>query len=484
VQKFQYDAANRLVNVRAENDALIATYTYGDSNERLLTDESGLRTYYATGGGSVLVEYIESGGATTPTWSKSNFYLGNRLLSTISAYGGESTQYHHPDRLGTRLVTNAQDASFFEQQTLPFGTGLNESTAGSPAGVTTGATSRRFTTYERSFTTGLDYALNRHYDPQQGRFTQVDPIGMRSVSLSSPQTLNLYAYCTNDPINHRDPSGLGFFSFLKKIFKGIGKLLTNKWVLLVVGIAAGIASGFAFFWAIKEAGGALVGFFIKAGMILAGTSGALITAAFHPNVHRAFQLAGAAISSLQSIAGLLNTTVHGSPPWNPETGVGPVSSFLAIKKKRPPKRDHVTDLINNILLAKARLGARWDDFINEINNNKNSNISTEVVLCQASQESSFLNLEATDSGFIESTPGYQGEVGLLQILPTTASSLGVDPSELTDVATNVTTGTGYLKGLINTRGSLRAALKAYKGLGPSAAAYADQIIRCTKRLKY
>ena len=42
---------------------------------------------------------------------------------------------------------------------------------------------------------------------------------MQSVSLQSPQTLNLYAYCTNDPINYTDPSGLGFFSLLKKIFK-------------------------------------------------------------------------------------------------------------------------------------------------------------------------------------------------------------------------------------------------------------------------
>jgi RHS repeat-associated protein len=234
VQKFQYDAANRLVNIRADNDALIATYTYGDSNERLLTDESGLRTYCATGGGAVLVEYIESGGATTPTWSKSNFYLGNRLLSTISAYGGESTQYHHPDRLGTRVVTNAQDTTFFEQQTLPFGTALNESTAGSPAGVTTGATSRRFTTYERSLTTGLDYALNRHYDPQQGRFTQVDPIGMSAASLADPQSLNLYSYCGNDPINTIDPEGL----FWGKLFKWISKIL--KWVGLAVLIAVAV----------------------------------------------------------------------------------------------------------------------------------------------------------------------------------------------------------------------------------------------------
>src|SRR6185369_6768948 len=138
----------------------------------------------------------------------SYIYFGQRLLSTVvpNGSGGEIAEHHHPDRLGTRLVTNQSSGGSFQQATLPFGNILNTETNGAPV--------RPFTTYDRGPTTGLDYALNRHYDPQQGRFTQVDPIGMQSASLSSPQTLNLYAYCMNDPVNHVDPSGLGFFSFL------------------------------------------------------------------------------------------------------------------------------------------------------------------------------------------------------------------------------------------------------------------------------
>lgn len=236
-QKFQYDAANRLVKVTDDYAYTIATYTYGDSNERLIVEGGGLRTYYACDGSA---EYIESGGSTTPAWSKSYIYLGGRLLSTLTpnGSGGETVQYHHPDRLGTRLVTGT-DASgnptSFEQLTLPFGTALSESPTG--AGVASGGSNRRFTSYDRSSMTGIDYANNRHYDSRQGRFTQVDPIGMDSVSLSSPQTLNLYAYCTNDSINHTDPSGLGFFSFLKKVFKGILKVLQNKWVQIAIAVA-------------------------------------------------------------------------------------------------------------------------------------------------------------------------------------------------------------------------------------------------------
>jgi len=46
-----------------------------------------------------------------------------------------------------------------------------------------------------------------------------------------------------------DPSGLGFFSFLKKIFREIAKILSNKWVLLIAGIVLGAFAGLGFYWA-------------------------------------------------------------------------------------------------------------------------------------------------------------------------------------------------------------------------------------------
>ncbi|HKR11962.1 MAG TPA: RHS repeat-associated core domain-containing protein [Pyrinomonadaceae bacterium] len=224
-QRFQYDAANRLAKVKADdNVTVLASYTYADSNERLITEEAGVRTYYACDGNA---EYTESVSATTLQWAKSYIYLGARLLSTLTpnGSGGELVQYHHPDRVGTGLVTNAQDTNYFKQATLPFGTSLGAQSIG--------ATNRRFTTYDRSAATGLDYAVNRHYDSQQGRFTQVDPAGMHATNLDDPQTLNLYAYCTNDPVNNIDPSGLGLFSFFKKLF---------KWVVVAITVALAVVT--------------------------------------------------------------------------------------------------------------------------------------------------------------------------------------------------------------------------------------------------
>jgi len=204
-QRMEYDGAGRLIRVRDDGGAVLASYVYGATNERLASQEGEVRTYYVWSGSGVIAEYVEVGGARQPVWTKQQFYLGGRLLATSQpADGGERVEYTHPDRLGTRLVRQDRGGAYYEQETLPYGVALE--------GEGSGGGSRRFTSYERSWVTGLDYAINRHYDSLQGRFTQVDPIGMKSVDLKNPQTLNLYAYVQNDPVNYTDPTGLDLMS--------------------------------------------------------------------------------------------------------------------------------------------------------------------------------------------------------------------------------------------------------------------------------
>ncbi len=58
----------------------------------------------------------------------------------------------------------------------------------------------------------LVYMQTRHYDPSLGRFIMADSIPMGAFS---PQGLNRYAYCTNDPVNCSDRSGrLTFLGWL------------------------------------------------------------------------------------------------------------------------------------------------------------------------------------------------------------------------------------------------------------------------------
>jgi RHS repeat-associated protein len=63
----------------------------------------------------------------------------------------------------------------------------------------------KFATYYRDVN-GLDYADQRYYSSQMGRFLTPDPV--EPYDLDSPGSFNLYAYTENDPINYFDPDGL------------------------------------------------------------------------------------------------------------------------------------------------------------------------------------------------------------------------------------------------------------------------------------
>jgi RHS repeat-associated protein len=225
VQDMEYDHSGRLVRVLTPEVCLGHTclpnrigevYRYGPDRRRLVAEKLNFntgqgptnpslieRTYYVWSGDMPIAEYSETAAAPAkPRWARSYLYLGARLFATLEpSAAGEEVRYHHPNQLGgTRLITNpAQDATV-NQFVMPFGTVIETGA--------TGTTGRHFTSYDRSQVTGLDYAVNRFYDPVTGRFIQPDPLGIEAVNLTNPQSLNAYAYVQNDPINNADPLGL------------------------------------------------------------------------------------------------------------------------------------------------------------------------------------------------------------------------------------------------------------------------------------
>jgi RHS repeat-associated protein len=62
----------------------------------------------------------------------------------------------------------------------------------------------RYRAYYYDTATDLYYLPARYYDPDTMRFLSPDPA---SPSAGDPLTLNRYAYCVGDPVNHSDPSG-------------------------------------------------------------------------------------------------------------------------------------------------------------------------------------------------------------------------------------------------------------------------------------
>jgi RHS repeat-associated protein len=65
---------------------------------------------------------------------------------------------------------------------------------------------QKFATYTRDSATGLDYAQNRYYASQIGRFTTADPY-VASGGPADPGSWNRYAYVQGDPVNANDPTG-------------------------------------------------------------------------------------------------------------------------------------------------------------------------------------------------------------------------------------------------------------------------------------
>ncbi len=114
------------------------------------------------------------------------------------------------DHLGTPRIIIDQTGSLVNVKRhdyLPFGEELFASAGGRSValGYTSGdGVRQQFTGKERDTETGLDYFLARYYSSTAGRFTSPDSL---AGSLPNPQSLNLYSYTLNNPVNLTDPTG-------------------------------------------------------------------------------------------------------------------------------------------------------------------------------------------------------------------------------------------------------------------------------------
>jgi RHS repeat-associated protein len=122
------------------------------------------------------------------------------LASLEAGNGTEAASYYQADLRGPSVITDASGHITTRLNTLPFGN--------APGASVDGPSAPLFTSYQRSSRTGLDYAINRYYNPMLGRFLQPDPVGVLAARPQDPQSLNMYAYAGNDPTNEVDANGL------------------------------------------------------------------------------------------------------------------------------------------------------------------------------------------------------------------------------------------------------------------------------------
>ena len=225
---YTYDAENRVVSVDGGGTG---QYSYDQANQRYKKVTVGSTTHYIWQGSKVIAEHSGSTGAVLIDY----VYSGARMIAKVE---GGTTQYFLRDRLSTSLVLDTGGNVLGRQAHLPFGEDFGESGT---------QEKHHFTSYERDGESGLDYAINRGYSPNLGRFQQADPY-RASGYIVDPQSWNRYTYSRNNPIDFMDPLGLLIAAVSGGSLGSISVSAGDGWI-------SGNSAGFALLWAYLTGGG-------------------------------------------------------------------------------------------------------------------------------------------------------------------------------------------------------------------------------------
>jgi RHS repeat-associated protein len=172
-----------------------------------LSDANGLRIRKVSPSGTADYVYDLAGHAVSEVsgsgvWNRGEVYAGGRHLAT---YRDNTTYFTQSDWLGTERARTTLNGSQCETTVnLPFGDG--QATSG-----TCDPSPNHFTGKQRDSETGLDYFGARYYGSNIARWMSPDwaakPTSVPYAEFGDPQSLNLYGYVRDNPLNRFDPDG-------------------------------------------------------------------------------------------------------------------------------------------------------------------------------------------------------------------------------------------------------------------------------------
>lgn len=208
-------------------DALSRSFTYDAENRQLTFNGTGGQYFYD--GDGHRVKKVTGSVTTVFVYNAMGQLTAEYTNDTTPPVAGGGTSYLTSDHLGsTRAVTKSDGSVKARYDYLPFGEELGSGVGGRTTGMGYSAadsTKQKFTQKERDNESGLDYFLARYYSSAQGRFTSPDEFagGPRDVfvlgsghgekqalpyaDIFSPQSLNKYQYCLNNPLHYIDIDG-------------------------------------------------------------------------------------------------------------------------------------------------------------------------------------------------------------------------------------------------------------------------------------
>jgi RHS repeat-associated protein len=186
-----FDALNRLTSVTRAS--VTTTYTYNGDGLLVAKTVGGVTTRFlwdTTNPTAQLLSTTTNGASTWYVWSP----VGGGGEQILYERGASGRRWYGTDLTGSvRQTYNDAGTLLTNRSWTPFGIEVGGS---GQSGI--GYTG------EWQDSSGLVYLRARWYDPQQGRFLSRDPW---DGNVTSPQTLNPYAYAHNQPTRFSDPSG-------------------------------------------------------------------------------------------------------------------------------------------------------------------------------------------------------------------------------------------------------------------------------------
>lgn len=193
---YEYDYENRLLRVTRKSDTtILGEYKYDALGRRGEKQASEITTTYYYDNYRVIEEQV--GGITEAT-----YVYGNIIDEVVTMARDGQTYYYHSNSLGSIVALTDTSGSIIEQYSYDVfgkpsifngsGSLLSDSAVGNPYLFTGRCFDKE---------SGLQYNRNRYFSYELGRWMTQDPIGYIN-------SMNLYEYSINNPVNYTDPLGL------------------------------------------------------------------------------------------------------------------------------------------------------------------------------------------------------------------------------------------------------------------------------------